>query len=86
MDAERSYAREQMITFLIAGHETSSGFLSFTMYYLLKHPEAYAKLRAEIDAVVGPDGHVKPDHLSKLPYLQGARLCSLNLASHAAQP
>jgi cytochrome P450/NADPH-cytochrome P450 reductase len=35
--------RYQIITFLIAGHETTSGLLSFTLYYLLNNPEVLAK-------------------------------------------
>jgi len=31
--------RYQINTFLIAGHETTSGMLSCTLYALLKHPE-----------------------------------------------
>ena len=31
--------RAQCITFLIAGHETTSGLLSFAIYYLLKNPD-----------------------------------------------
>lgn len=30
--------RFQMVTFLIAGHETTSGMLSFATYYMLKNP------------------------------------------------
>jgi cytochrome P450/NADPH-cytochrome P450 reductase len=29
--------RYQIITFLIAGHETTSGLLSFALYFLMKH-------------------------------------------------
>ncbi len=45
--------RYQMVTFLIAGHETTSGLLSFAIYELLRHPEALATARAQIDAVLG---------------------------------
>ena len=38
-----------MLTFLIDGHETTSGVLSFTMYYLLKNPHALQKVQAEVD-------------------------------------
>ncbi|WP_349654936.1 cytochrome P450 [Neobacillus sp. 114] len=44
--------RYQIITFLIAGHETTSGLLSFTLYLLLKHPEILKKARAEVDSVL----------------------------------
>ena len=57
-----------LITFLIAGHETTSGMLSFAFYQLLRNPEAYRKAQEEIDAVVGTRP-IKVDHLSKLPYL-----------------
>jgi cytochrome P450/NADPH-cytochrome P450 reductase len=35
--------RAQCITFLIAGHETTSGLLSFAIYFLLKHPKVMAR-------------------------------------------
>jgi cytochrome P450/NADPH-cytochrome P450 reductase len=52
--------RYQIITFLIAGHETTSGMLSFTMYYLLNNPEVLAKAYEEVDRVFGTDLSVKP--------------------------
>lgn len=61
---------DNLITFLIAGHETTSGLLSFAFYQLLKHPEAYQKAQQEVDDVVGK-GQIKVDHLSKLPYING---------------
>lgn len=45
--------RHQVITFLIAGHETTSSALSFAVYFLLKHPEVLARAQAEVDAVWG---------------------------------
>ncbi|KAJ6258567.1 hypothetical protein Dda_6613 [Drechslerella dactyloides] len=69
-----------MITFLIAGHETTSGTLSFTMYNLLKNPETYKRLQEEIDRVVGRDP-VNLDHLSKLPYTNAVLRETLRLSS-----
>ena len=45
--------RNQAITFVIAGHETTSGALSFALYYLTRNPELLAKAHAEVDAVWG---------------------------------
>lgn len=45
--------RFQIITFLIAGHETTSGLLSFAIQYLLKHPEKLEKAYTEVDEVLG---------------------------------
>ncbi|KHE72043.1 bifunctional cytochrome P450/NADPH--P450 reductase [Halobacillus sp. BBL2006] len=47
--------RFQIITFLIAGHETTSGLLSFALYYLLKNPDKLEKAYAEVDEVLGND-------------------------------
>lgn len=47
--------RYQMITFLIAGHETTSGLLSFTIYYLLKNPDVLQKAYEEVARVVQGD-------------------------------
>ena len=47
--------RYQIITFLIAGHETTSGLLAFTIANLLKSPTVLSKARAEVDRVLGHD-------------------------------
>ncbi|MBU2659739.1 bifunctional P-450/NADPH--P450 reductase [Bacillus cabrialesii] len=44
--------RFQIITFLIAGHETTSGLLSFATYFLLKHPDKLKKAYEEADRVL----------------------------------
>ncbi|KIJ52228.1 hypothetical protein M422DRAFT_243833 [Sphaerobolus stellatus SS14] len=57
-----------LVTFLIAGHETTSGLLSFTICHLLNNPHAYAKVRAEVDTVLKGEP-IRPDHLGKLTYI-----------------
>ncbi|WP_394156657.1 bifunctional cytochrome P450/NADPH--P450 reductase [Bacillus altitudinis] len=44
--------RYQIITFLIAGHETTSGLLSFAIYFLLKNPNKLKKAVQEADDVL----------------------------------
>jgi len=63
--------RAQCITFLVAGHETTSGLLSFVIYYLLKYPEVMARAQAEVDSVLGTDISVFPDYaqVRKLGYV-----------------
>ena len=64
--------RAQCITFLVAGHETTSGLLSFAIYFLLKHPEVMAPAHAEVDSVLGTDIGVLPsyDQVRKLVYVR----------------
>lgn len=64
---------DQLITFLIAGHETTSGLLCFSFYNLLKHPEAYRKVQQEVDEVVGLKP-IRQAHIPKFPYI--AAVCS----------
>jgi cytochrome P450/NADPH-cytochrome P450 reductase len=54
--------RYQINTFLIAGHETTSGLLSYTLYALLKHPDILKKAYEEVDRVLGPDINAKPTY------------------------
>lgn len=44
--------RYQIITFLIAGHETTSGLLSFAIYFLLKNRDKLEKAYHEVDQVL----------------------------------
>ncbi|KAH7385832.1 NADPH-cytochrome P450 reductase-like protein [Pyrenochaeta sp. MPI-SDFR-AT-0127] len=73
---------DNMITFLIAGHETTSGLLSFTFYYLLKNAAAYDTAQQEVDDVIGK-GPITVDHLTKLPYLNAVLRESLRLSPTA---
>ncbi|KAI1463492.1 bifunctional P-450:NADPH-P450 reductase [Daldinia caldariorum] len=59
---------DNLITFLVAGHETTSGMLSYAMYRLLKNPDAYRKVQEEVDQVLGK-GPVTVQHMQKLPYI-----------------
>lgn len=63
--------RDECIEFLIAGHETTSGLLSFAIYFLLNNPDAMAKAQAEVDHVFGPDPAVKPTYaqVNRLTYV-----------------
>ncbi len=64
--------RYQINTFLIAGHETTSGLMSFTLYYLLNHPDVLEKAYREVDEVLGRDIAVQPTirEVNRLTYIQ----------------
>ena len=46
--------RDEVMTLLLAGHETTANTLSWTWYELGRHPAALARLQAELTSVVGP--------------------------------
>ncbi|MFD4873021.1 cytochrome P450 [Streptomyces sp. NPDC058420] len=62
--------RRQVITFLVAGHETTSGSLSFALHYLARHPEIAARARAEVDQVWGDTETPGYDQVAKLRYVR----------------
>lgn len=73
--------RYQINTFLIAGHETTSGLLSFTIYYLLKNRDVLQRAYAEVDAVLGRNIDQPPSlkQIGQLPYVRAILLEALRL-------
>jgi cytochrome P450 len=45
--------RDEIITILLAGHETVANALTWTWYLLARHPQAEARLHQELDRVLG---------------------------------
>ncbi len=62
---------DEMLTLLIAGHETSATTLAWTVHHLTRNPAAMARVREEIDAVVG-GAPVTPEHVGRLEWLDAA--------------
>ena len=62
----------QCVTFLVAGHETTSGLLSFVVAYLLKAPDIVARAQEEVDRVLGTDPSVPPSvaQIGQLGYIR----------------
>jgi cytochrome P450 len=60
--------RDELMTMIVAGHETSATSLAWIFERVLAQPEIRAKVDAELRAVVG-DGRVEPAMLPRLEYL-----------------
>ncbi|KAH7099627.1 fatty acid hydroxylase [Auriculariales sp. MPI-PUGE-AT-0066] len=71
---------QDQANFLVLPPQTTSGLLSFFVYYALKNPDVYKKLQDEVDSVVGKEP-LRPEHLGKTPYLVGAMRETLRLGS-----
>ena len=59
--------RNEVVTLVLAGHETTATALTWAWYLLATHPAAAGKLRAELDAVLG-DRDPTLDDVARLPY------------------
>ncbi len=59
--------RDEVMTLLLAGHETTSNALSWTWYLLSQHPDAESRLHAELEQVL--DGRIPTvENLPRLAY------------------
>ncbi len=59
--------RDEVMTLLLAGHETTANALTWTWYHLGRNPEARARLEEEVSRVLG-DRTVTPEDLSNMPW------------------
>jgi cytochrome P450 len=58
--------RDEVMTFIVAGHETTASALTWTWHLLSQHPGAMHRVRDEVDAVLGDDAPT----LSTLPRME----------------
>ncbi|GAO10119.1 putative cytochrome P450 [Streptomyces lydicamycinicus] len=70
--------REQVLIFLLAGHETTATSLAFTLHLLARHPEEQTRVRDELDRVLGDRTPTAAD-LDRLPCLTQALKESMRL-------
>ncbi len=62
---EDGLIRDQLLTMLIAGHDTSTALLAWTLYLLAVHPDVQRRVHAEVDATLG----TRPPELGDLAHL-----------------
>lgn len=77
-DLDNKQLRDDLMTMLIAGHETTAAVLTWTLYLLMQHPEKQEKVVQEIDSVLG-DRAPSLEDIGSLPYLRAILSESLRL-------
>ncbi|MFI5301287.1 MAG: cytochrome P450, partial [Polyangiales bacterium] len=70
--------RDEMMTMLLAGHETTATTLAWTVHYILSNPQVHARVRRELRAVTG-DKPLKVDDVGKLEWLDATIKESMRL-------
>lgn len=77
--------RDEVDTFLFAGHDTTASSISWSLYSLAEHPDIQRKCQEEIDSILDDGNHVDDvfewEDLSKLHYLTMCIKESLRLHS-----
>jgi cytochrome P450 len=67
------WARDEVLTLVLAGHETTASTLCWAWRLLAEHPDAEARLHAELDAALGPAPGSRAPAFADLPRLPYAR-------------
>jgi cytochrome P450 len=62
--------RDQLLTMLIAGHDTSTALLAWSLYLLGRHPEVLQHAQDEVDRIIGWQPP-NLDGVNQLKYLDG---------------
>ncbi|KAL4804484.1 cytochrome P450 [Aspergillus unguis] len=80
---------DQMMTFLAAGHETTSTALQWSVYALCKHPDVQTRLREEVRSNLPPismdnSETITAAQLDSLPYLHA--FCNEVMRFHPSVP
>lgn len=64
--------RDEMLTLLLAGHETTATALAWAIHHLLANPGWLDRVRAEVAEVADDDGAIPLDRLDRLVVLDAA--------------
>lgn len=74
-DLDERGVRDEVVTMLLAGYETTANTLSWTLHEIAKHPEVIAKIRAEADrALGGGDADIRELSYSLMAFKEGLRM------------
>ncbi len=60
--------RDECVTLFAAGHETTAVAMSWTVHLLMQHPDVLARLRQEVQAVLGDAQTPAPEVFRQLTY------------------
>ena len=74
--------RDEAITLLMAGHETTASVLAFSHWFVGRHPDVRARLETEVDEVLG-DGRATYADLADLKYTRAILSEAMRLAPPA---
>ncbi|CAL6315741.1 unnamed protein product [Bathycoccus prasinos] len=74
-DVTDSQLRDDLMTMLIAGHETTAAVLTWALFCLTQKPELVKKVVQEIDDVMGTDDLNRPPTYEEIEKMELSRFC-----------
>jgi len=79
LSKKRKFLRDILVSFAIAGRDTTAVWMTWTLYALIQNPEIYAKVIAELDDVMGDKITPAPEDLGRLKYFNNVLSETLRL-------
>lgn len=73
--------KDELMTLLLAGHETTATILAWALYQIHRHPQILAKLKTELNEL---GNNPEPMAIAKLPYLKA--VCQETLRMYPVIP
>ncbi|XP_062223957.1 cytochrome P450 97B2, chloroplastic-like [Phragmites australis] len=77
-DVDDCQLRDDLMTMLIAGHETTAAVLTWSIFLLAQNPTKMRKAQAEVDSVLS-NGAITVERLKKMEYIKSIIVESLRL-------
>lgn len=74
--------RDDLLSMLVAGHETTASVLTWTLFLLVQNPNSMAKARAEVDRVLGDAPFPNLRSYGELKYISKCIAESMRLYPH----
>lgn len=68
-NADPVAVRDEVMTFLLAGHETTASTLAWAIAHVSRDAQLQNRAREQIRAVVSGDDHLSAEHLERLPLI-----------------
>ncbi|CAG2113515.1 unnamed protein product, partial [Medioppia subpectinata] len=62
--------REEVDTFMFAGHDTTAVCLSWTIYFVGLYPEIQGRIHEELDTILANDCDINTENIKELQYLE----------------
>ncbi|CAL5220979.1 g3089 [Coccomyxa viridis] len=82
VEVSSTQLRDDLLSMLVAGHETTGSVLTWTLYLLEQNPSAMAKAHEEVDRVMGQKAQPEVADYTQLKYLMRCVNESMRLYPH----
>lgn len=71
--------RDQALTFILAGHDTTGNLMVWILYVLMTYPDVHRACQQEVDSISSRDSPLQYEYLNRLPICEAVIMETLRL-------